>query len=175
MHELTALVGLLGAGTCLAERLAGPTRDWGPPAVVLAVMALMTCGVDGAALAAGACAVAAAGLWTALAGPPGGRGPVVVDLATMALLTAGASRSEPDAAPGHLSGMNMPGASGTYNVRFFLLLVVCWALARAGVHLIALVRSAGPTPADGARGGGRAAVREAGSAAMVVAMAAMLA
>ena len=175
VHQLTALLGLLGACACLMDRLAGPVRDWGPPAVVLAVMASMVCGAGGAALAAGACAVAAVALWTAFAGPSGGRGPAVVDLTTMALLTAGASRFGRDRAPGHRPGTHMSGAPGTYDMRLFLLLVVCWALARAGVRLAALVRASGPPPTDGVGVRRVAALREGGSAAMVVAMAAMLA
>lgn len=176
MHELAAVGGLVGAVACLADRLPGPVRGWGPPVVVLAVMALMACGVCGAALAAGACAVAGVCLWTVLAGPrPGGRAAAAVDLAAMALLTAGvaaAGGSGHSGTPGHPAGMRMAGDAGPYDVRFFLFLVTCWVLARAAAGLTALVRSAAPAAAGS---GGRAVLREAGSAAMVVAMAAMLA
>ncbi|MGW1208123.1 hypothetical protein ACWD5F_00645 [Streptomyces sp. NPDC002499] len=175
VHQLTALLGLLGACACVMDRLTGPVRDWAPPAVVLAVMALMVCGVSGTTLAAGAGAVAAVALWTALAGPTGGRGRAVVDLATMAVLTACASRVGRDGTPGHRSEMHMTGAPGTYDSRLFLLLVVCWALARAGVRLTALVGSSGPPPTDGVAARRVAALQEGGSVAMVVAMAAMLA
>jgi hypothetical protein len=175
VHQLMALLGLLGACACLMDRLAGPVRDWAPPAVVLAVMALMVCGVGGAALAAGACVVAAVALWTAFVGPSGGRGAVVVDLTTMAVLTGWASRIRRDGTPGHRSAMHMNGAPGTYDIRLFLLLVVCWALARASVRLAVLVGSSGPPPTDGVSTRRVAALQEGGSVAMVVAMAAMLA
>ncbi|MFJ6085259.1 hypothetical protein ACIQI8_28010 [Streptomyces sp. NPDC092369] len=175
VHHLMALLGLLGAGACVMGRLTGPVRDWAPPAVVLAVMALMVCGVGGPTLAAGAGTVAALALWTALAGQAGSRGTAVVDLATMAVLTACASRIGRDGAPGHRSAMHMSGAPGTYDIRLFLLLVVCWALARAGVRLTALVRTSGPPPTDGVGAQRVAALQEGGSVAMVVAMAAMLA
>ncbi|MFG1807803.1 hypothetical protein [Streptomyces sp. NPDC049040] len=182
MHELAAVGGLAGAVACLADRLAGPAREWGPPAVVLAVMALMACGVCGTGLAAGSLAVAGACLWTALAGPRHcGRASAVVDLATMALLTAAAARPGQAGTPGHPSGMRMAGGPVSYDVRLFLFLVTCWVLARAAVRLAALVGSAASCPpaaaaADAAAGAnGRTVLREAGSTAMVVAMAAMLA
>ncbi|MGW3285288.1 hypothetical protein ACWDR3_11675 [Streptomyces sp. NPDC001002] len=163
VHQLTALLGLLGACACVMDRLAGPFR------------ALMVCGASGAALATGACAVAAVALWTAVTGPSGGRGTAVVDLATMAVLTACASRIGRDGAPGHRSAMHMPGAPGTYDIRLFLLLVGCWALARVGVRLTTLVTTSGPPPTDGVGARRGAALQEGGSVAMVVAMAAMLA
>lgn len=174
-------VGLFGAGACLAERLAARARAWEAPAVVAAVMALMACGVGGAALAVGACAVAGAGVWTACAGPCRGRAATVVDLATMAVLTAAAARpgaTGHSGAAAHGPGMGMPGGTGAYDVRFVVFVVACWLVARTGVRVAALL-GAGPGPAPGPRqpGGVPAAalLREAGSAAMVVAMAAMLA
>ncbi|WP_146088419.1 hypothetical protein [Actinacidiphila yanglinensis] len=175
------MAGLLGAAACLAERLAGPVRHCGPPAVALAVMALMASGAGGTALVAGACAVAGACVWTALAAAcPGARAPAVVDLATMALMTAAAARAGRHGPAGaHPPGMRMDAAAGAYDTRFFLFLVACWALARAGVRLTALVGPAGTgrplSPGPRASTGGRAVLRELGSAAMVVAMAAMLA
>jgi hypothetical protein len=142
MGELAAVSGLVGAGTCLAERLTGPGRaGWGPASVVLVVMALMTCGAGGATLAAGAGAVAAAGVWTALTGPERSRAPAVVDLVTMALLTAQVGRLRPTGATGHPSGMRMSGGAGPYDARFFLFVVGCWLLARAGVRLTAVAGS----------------------------------
>jgi hypothetical protein len=184
MSEMAMAVGLFGAGACLAERLAARARAWGPAAVVAVVMALMACGVSGPALAAGACALAGAGVWTALAGPRDGRAAAVVDLATMALLTAAAARLGPTGhggnggAAGHGPGMRMPGGAGAYDVRFIVFVVACWLVARTGVRVAALMGSgAGPAPGFGQPGGVPAAVllREAGSAAMVVSMAAMLA
>ncbi|MFE3165373.1 hypothetical protein [Streptomyces sp. NPDC059224] len=179
MHQLTALLALLGSCACLMDGIGRPFREWAPSAVVLTVMAAMVRGAGGAALTVGACALAAVAVWTALAGPsdgrPGGRGPAVVDLTTMVLLTACASR------PGHGLGlglgMDMPGTAAPYDVRLFLLLVVCWALARAAVRLAALVGWSRPPPTDGAGVGARrmAALHAGGSAAMIIAMSAMLA
>ncbi|MEW1862253.1 hypothetical protein AB0399_18075 [Streptomyces sp. NPDC088194] len=181
MSEVAMAVGLVGAGMCLAERLAARARAWGPAAVVAVVMALMACGVCGTPLVAGACAVAGAGVWTALAGPCRGRTAAVVDLATMALLTAAVARPGSaglTGAAGHRPGMRMPGGEGAYDVRFFVFVVACWLVARTGVHVAALAGSgAGPAPARGPAGRGPAAalLHEAGSAAMIVAMAAMVA
>ncbi|WP_328473444.1 hypothetical protein [Streptomyces sp. NBC_00448] len=195
MSEVAMAVGLVGAGMCLAERLAARARAWGPAAVVAVVMALMACGVCGTPLVAGACAVAGAGVWTALAGPCRGRTAAVVDLATMALLTAAVARPGSaghtgltgltglTGAAGHRPGMRMPGGEGAYDVRFFVFVVACWLVARTGVHVAALAGSgAGPAPGRGRAdpgpddpGPAAALLHEAGSAAMVVAMAAMLA
>ncbi|MFJ2956520.1 hypothetical protein [Streptomyces sp. NPDC087270] len=192
MSEVAMAVGLVGAGMCLAERLAARARAWGPAAVVAVVMALMACGVCGTPLVAGACAVAGAGVWTALAGPCRGRTAAVVDLATMALLTAAVARPGSaghagltglTGAAGHRPGMRMPGGEGAYDVRFFVFVVACWLVARTGVHVAALAGSgAGPAPARGpadpgraGRGPAAALLHEAGSAAMIVAMAAMVA
>ncbi|MFJ2645369.1 hypothetical protein ACIO1C_01320 [Streptomyces sp. NPDC087420] len=175
MHELTALAGLLGAVLCLAERLAGPARCWGPSAVVLGVMALMAYGVGGTALTAAAVAVAGACLWAARAGPAHRRAPAAVDLATMALLTAAAARTGHAGGPAHPAGMHMGGASGAYDPRFFLFLVACWVLARACVPLTRLLRSRSPSAAAPGRPWRRAVVAELGGAAMVMGMAAMLA
>ncbi|MEC3992123.1 hypothetical protein VSR01_00600 [Actinacidiphila sp. DG2A-62] len=174
VHALAAAAGLAGAAACLVQRLAGRARDWAPAAVVLVVMALMAGGAGGTALPAGACAVAGACGWTALAGPrDGGRAAAVVDLAVMALLTAEAAAAGP---PGHPAGMRMAGGAGAAGV--FVLLVTCWVLARAGAGLAAVVESAPrQPPAPPARRArcGRVLLRDAGSAAMVMAMAAMLA
>ncbi|MGW3312387.1 hypothetical protein ACWDG9_38050 [Streptomyces sp. NPDC001073] len=175
VHQLTALLGLLGACACVMDRIGEPVHAWGPPAVVLSVMASMACGASGAALAAGAGVVAAVALWTALAGPSDGRGPAVVDLVTMAVLTACASRAGRGRALDHRPGMYMSGAQKPYGFRLFVLLVVCWVLARAGVRLAALVRSSGPPSTDGVGARRVAALHEGGSAAMIIAMAAMLA
>jgi hypothetical protein len=173
MHELTAVIGLVGAVLCVADRLAGPDRGWGPSAVVLVVMVLMACGVCAAALAAGA--VAGACLWAALAGSAHGRAQAVVDLATMALLTAGVARLRRTGAPGHPSRMHMADGPGAHDLRFFLFIVTCWVLARACVRLTALLRSASPSAPIPVRPWCRAVLRELGSAAMVTGMAAMLA
>ncbi|WP_327233193.1 hypothetical protein OG349_03660 [Streptomyces sp. NBC_01317] len=173
MHELIAPAGLLGAALCLAERLAGAGRCWGPSAVVLGVMALMAYGAGGTVLTAGAVAVAGACLWAGRAGPAHRRAPAVVDLATMALLTAGAARTGPAGDPAHPAGMRMAGGSGTYDLRFFLFLVACWVLARACVPLARLLRPPS-APAPG-RPWRRAVVAELGGAAMIMGMAAMLA
>ncbi|MFJ8062770.1 hypothetical protein [Streptomyces sp. NPDC096142] len=131
--------------------------------------------MSGALLTAGAGVVAAVALWTALAGPSGRRGPAVVDLVTMAVLTACASRAGRDLALDHRTRMHMSGARGPYGLRLFVLLVVLWVLARAGVRLAALVRSSGPPSTDGMGARRVAALHEGGSAAMIIAMAAMLA
>ncbi|QIQ01454.1 hypothetical protein [Streptomyces liangshanensis] len=171
MHELTLLVGLSGAVLCMAERLTGPARCWGPSAVVLVVMALMACGAGGTALTAGAVAVAGSCLWAARTGPAHRRAPAVVDLATTALLTALAAR--PAGSPGHpAAGAHMTGMPGAYDPRFFLFLVACWLLARACVPLTRLMKSAPPTPPRPWR---RVVREELGGAVMVAGMAAMLA
>jgi hypothetical protein len=72
--------------------------------------------------------------------------------------------------------MRMATGTGSGGLRLLLFLVVCWALARACVHLAATLTPAQPPGPVPLRPALRAAVpRELGSAAMIVSMAAMVA
>ncbi|QMU71346.1 hypothetical protein [Streptacidiphilus sp. P02-A3a] len=161
MHLLLPLTGLAGAALCLAVRLPGPVRCWGPHAIALAVMPLMAVGCAPTAMRAVAVAVALAAAWTALAGSPGERARGAVDLAAMALITACAS------APAAMPRMPM-GAAPALGRPLCLLLIACWAAARTAVPLAPLLTGRPPVPARGRLLGGL------GSGAMIISMAAML-
>jgi hypothetical protein len=190
MQHLTApaaLTALAGACLCLAVQLPGPVRHWGPQAVALAVMLLMTAGASPGALTDGATAVAAACVWTAFTGSAHGRAATVVDLAAMALITALAAGQGGSGAPVHpastSTAMPMAAGSAPHGLMAFLLLTGCWAAARVGVPLTALLGTSSPA----ARSPGRSPVRpglrgtvprgvllrELGGGAMVIGMAAM--
>lgn len=175
MHDPLAWIGLAGAGLCLATRLPGAARCWVPHSVALAVMLVMLLGGPRAAVLAGAAAVAAACAWTAVAPSTPGRAGAVVDLAAMALLTAASALPAGVRTAGHPMGMPMSGPTSSAGPGFYLLLIACWALARATVQLGPLFgwssRSAG-TP--GRPGLWSALTRESGSLAMIVGMVAML-
>ncbi|MFJ9898331.1 hypothetical protein ACIQPR_33840 [Streptomyces sp. NPDC091280] len=166
MSELPLGAGLAGALLCLAGRLPGSVHRWGPQAVALVGMVLMTDGRP----RSGACAVGVAFLWSAVRACSRRRGWTgAVDLAAMTLLTALMTGGTESGAAHALTNTMAMGSHRPIGA-VAALIVVVWVTARAGGVMLRRVSAPSPAPKPQ-----RAwAYRESGAALMIVGMAAML-
>jgi hypothetical protein len=181
MNFLTVSVGVVGGCLCVAAHLPGRLRCWGPHAIALTVMLQPLLTGPTNVSWAGVAAAAVAAVWTAIAAPPDtGRAAPALDLVAMAFITActtlsGGGRSTdgpmPSTAMSSTAMPSMPVPPHSLGPGFALLLVACWAAARSSLRLGFLL-GGGPAPAPGRSA--RTRLRDLGSAAMIVSMAAML-